>query len=102
MGGGFHGGMTEGFGGGFGPGGGMSGMMPGGGPGGMMGGGMGGEGPPDGDFGSHRRPPPDMGRSATRCGPPSRPREGQGQGGTPPTNMHEDVDVSKIQIGGSD
>ncbi|RFD21471.1 hypothetical protein DY926_00540 [Komagataeibacter melaceti] len=103
MGGGFHGGMTEGFGGGFGPGGGMSDMMPGGGPGGMMGGGMGGDGPPDDDFGSHRRLPPDMDRSATRCSPPPpRPREGQRQGGTPPTNVHEDVDVSKIQIGGSD
>ncbi|WP_130731716.1 hypothetical protein, partial [Komagataeibacter xylinus] len=51
----------------------------------------------------HRRLPPDMDRSATRCSPPPpRPREGQRQGGTPPTNVHEDVDVSKIQIGGSD
>lgn len=80
----------------------MAGMMPGGGTlGGMMGRGMGGDGPPDGGFGGHRGPPPDMDQSASRCGPPPIPRGGKGGPATSAGEAHDDVDVSRIRIGGS-
>lgn len=78
--------------------GGMSGMrMPGSGMTGMGNDGMRGDG---GGFGGHMGPPPDMERSAVPCDPPPAPRERHAAPEPPAGNANQDVDVSKIQIGG--